>query len=218
MLTVPEVVERIVTHAPFLEEGLCGGLLNLSAVARQIRPDVESRTAHKVSEAAIVMGLRRLAVRLRKRTRPLGNVLRNIGDLTLRSDLVEFTFQTSSTILDRKRQLLDAMVKRRGTFVAITQGISEVTLIVSRSAAGDVVRLFAGEREVARLAELSSITVRLPEKAVGIPGVHYSILKQLAWHDINVVEVVSTYTELSIVLANADVDRAFVVLKGFLWG
>ena len=133
MLTVPEVVERIVTHAPFLEEGLCGGLLNLSAVARQIRPDVESRTAHKVSEAAIVMGLRRLAVRLRKRTRPLGNVLRNIGDLTLRSDLVEFTFQTSSTILDRKRQLLDAMVKRRGTFVAITQGISEVTLIVSRS-------------------------------------------------------------------------------------
>jgi hypothetical protein len=218
VLTVPEVVERIVIRAPFFEEGLRDGLLNLSAVARWLRPEVEQRLAHEVSEAAIVMGLRRLAARLRRRARPLGNVLRNIGDLTLRSDLVEFTFQTSATILDRKRQLLDVMAKRRDTFVAITQGVSEVTLIVSRSAASDVARLFAREREVARLGELSSITVRLPEKAVGIPGVHYSILKQLAWHDINVVEVVSTYTELSIVLANADVDRAFVVLKGFLWG
>jgi len=218
MITVPEVVERIVTHAPFLEEGLRRGVLNLSAVAREIRQEVEARVARQVSEPAIVMGLRRLAVGLRRRPRPLGNVLRNIGDLTLRSDLVEFTFQNSPTILDHKRQLLAAMARRRDTFVAITQGISEVTLIVSRSAAGDVDRLFAGEREVARLEQLSSITVRLPAKAVGTPGVHYSILKQLAWHDINVVEVVSTYTELSIVLANADVDRAFVVLKGFLWG
>ena len=218
MLTVPEVVERIVTRVPFFEEGLRDGLLNMSAVARWLRPEIEQRLAHDVSEAAIVMGLRRLAARLRRRARPLGNVLRNIGDLTLRSDLVEFTFQTSGTILDRKRQLLDVRAKRRDTVVAITQGVSEVTLIVSRSAASDVARLFARERAVARLEELSSITVRLPEKAVGIPGVHYSILKQLAWHDINVVEVVSTYTELSIVLANADVDRAFVALKQVLWG
>ncbi len=218
MITVPEIVERLVTRAPFLEEGLRRGVLNLSAVAREIRPEVEALVAHPVSEPAIVMGLRRLAARLRKRARPLGNVLRNIGDLTLRSDLVEFTFQTSPTILDRKRALLATMARRRDTFVAITQGISEVTLIVNRAAAADTARLFASEREVARLEGLSAITVRLPEKAVGIAGVHYSILKQLAWHDINVVEVVSTYTELSIVLANADVERAFVVLKGFLWG
>jgi aspartokinase len=218
MITVPELVERVVTRTPFLEEGLRAGLLNLSAVARQLRPEIESRLARQVSEAAIVMGLRRLSIRLRKRPRPLGNVLRHIGDLTLRSDLVEFTFQTSATILDRKRQLLGVMAKRRDTFVAITQGIAEVTLIVSRSAAEDAARLFASERQVARLDELSAITVRLPQKAVATAGVHYSILKQLAWNDINVVEVVSTYTELSIVLANADVDRAFGVLKAFLWG
>jgi aspartokinase len=216
--TVPEALEGIVTHMPFLEEGLRAGLLNLSAVARQLRPDLETRLGHGITDVAIAMGLRRLALRLRKKTRPLGNVLPNIRDLALRSDLVAFTFQTSGTILDRKRQLLSVMAERRDTFVAITQGISEVTLIVSRSAASDVTRLFARERAVARVDELSSITVRLPERAVGIPGVHYSILKQLAWHDINVVEVVSTYTELSIVLANADVDRAFAVLKRFLWG
>lgn len=217
MTTVPEAIEDTVTRTPFLEEGLRLGLLNLSAVARQLRPDLQTRLGHEITDVAIVMGLRRLALRLRMKMQPLGNVLRHIRDLTVRSDLVALTFQASGTILDRKRQLLNVLAKRRDTFVAITQGVSEVTLIVSRSAVGDVTRLFTGERDVARVDDLSSITVRLPEKAVGIPGVHYSILKQLAWHDINVVEVVSTYTELSTVLASADVDRAFAVLKRFLW-
>jgi aspartokinase len=217
MLTVPEVVERIISRVPFLEEGLARDVLNLSALARQLRPQIEAELVKEVKEGAIVMGLRRLALRLRPRTLALEKVLRNIGDLTLRSELVEFTFQASESLLDRQRQLLHVLARRRGSFVAITQGISEVTLVVSGSAARDVVRLFDGERLLARLDGLCAITIRLPVKVVSIPGVHYSILKQLAWHDINVVEVVSTYTELSIVLASGDVDRAFSVLKGFLW-
>ncbi|MBI3366167.1 hypothetical protein HY041_00875 [Candidatus Roizmanbacteria bacterium] len=39
------------------------------------------------------------------------------------------------------------------------------------------------------------------------------LLKSLAWMGINVIEVVSSYTELTIVLENKDVDRAFSVLK-----
>jgi hypothetical protein len=42
-------------------------------------------------------------------------------------------------------------------------------------------------------------------------------MKQLAFHDLNVVEVVSTYRELTFVLAKDDVDRAFTVLTRFLW-
>ena len=217
MITVPEIVERIVTRTPFLEEALGKGFLNLSAVARHLRPQIEAELFKEVKEGAVVMGLRRLAARLQPHGNALAKVLRNMGDLTLRSGLVEFTFQTSAGLLDRQRQLLHVMARRRDSFVAMTQGVAEVTMIVSSSAARDVTRLFDGERLIARLDNLSAVTIRLPVKVVKIPGVHYAILKQLAWHDINVVEVVSTYTELSIVLANADVDRAFAVLKSFLW-
>ena len=47
-------------------------------------------------------------------------------------------------------------------------------------------------------------------------GVHYTLLKQLAWHDINLVEAVSTYSEFTIVLRRDVVDRAFSVLMEFL--
>jgi aspartokinase len=217
MITVPEIVARFVSRTPFLEEGLTRGWLNLTAVARDLRPQVEAELFKEVKEGAIVMGLRRHAARLRPRKAVLGKVLRNLGDLTLRSGLVEFTFASSESLLDGQRQLLHVMARRRDSFVAFSQGVAEVTMIVSSAAAKDVTRLFANERLILRLDDLSAITIRLPAKVVTIPGVHYSILKQLAWCDINVVEVVSTYTELSIVLANADVDRAFVALKSFLW-
>jgi hypothetical protein len=55
--------------------------------------------------------------------------------------------------------------------------------------------------------------IRLAPSTVRSPGVYYSILKQLAWRAINVVDVVSTYTEFTIVVEHADVDRAFAALR-----
>jgi len=46
--------------------------------------------------------------------------------------------------------------------------------------------------------------------------VHYSILKQLAWSNINVIEVVSTYTEFTVIIDNARIDTAFSVLKNLM--
>ena len=50
------------------------------------------------------------------------------------------------------------------------------------------------------------------------PGVYYSILKQLAWEGINLVEVSSTYTELTLILHEKDINRAFSIIHNFVKG
>ena len=50
-------------------------------------------------------------------------------------------------------------------------------------------------------------------EATKIPGVLYFILKILAWEGINITECVSTFTELTIILDNKDIDRAFSIIK-----
>lgn len=217
MITVPEVVARYVAQTPFLEEALLRGWLNLNAVARELRPQIEAELLKKVTEGAIVMGLRRLAARWRPRRAGVDTMLVNLGDLTLRSGLVEVTFQASESLLDKQHRLMHVLARRRDAFVAFSQGVAEVTIVVSQTAAREVTRIFDGERVISWLDGLSALTVRLPARVVTTPGVYYSLLKQLAWNDINVIEVVSTYTELTIILANAEVDRAFAALKTFLW-
>ncbi len=217
MIPVATVVEEIVRSTPFLEEGIAAGILNLSAVARRMRREVEQVLQKDVSDAAVMMALRRLAPRLSRAERPTVRLLRQIRDLTVRSNLVEFTYRTSPTLLERQRELLKAIARYRDVFVTATQGVYEMTLIASAAIGRRIEEAFQEEKLVSRLVDLSGIIIVLPIKAVEIPGVHYTLLKQLAMHGINVTEVVSTYSELTIVLGKDDVDRAFSVLKRFLW-
>jgi hypothetical protein len=217
MRTVPEAVESIVAGAPFLEDGLALGILNLSALARRLRPRVEGALHKEVSDAAVMMALKRLAPRFTSRSAEVNRLLRRMGELTVRSSLVEFTFRNSDTILERQKELLAAIHRRKDSFLTVTQGVVEVTVVASAALAEKIEEVFAGEKTVSRLDDLSAINIRLPRETVHTPGVHYVLLKQLAFADINVVEVVSTYTELTVVISHKEVDRAFTVLKRFLW-
>ncbi len=53
----------------------------------------------------------------------------------------------------------------------------------------------------------------LPKGTALIPGVYSYILKALAWEGINVVEVVSTLNEFTIILEDKKIDSAFAVIK-----
>jgi hypothetical protein len=53
----------------------------------------------------------------------------------------------------------------------------------------------------------------LPPGTTQIPGIYSYLLKALAWEGINVVEVVSTLNEFTIVLEEGMIDDAFSIIK-----
>jgi hypothetical protein len=214
MRTVTEAVHELIIEMPYLEEALAQELINLSALARNLQPRVEALLMKPVTEGALVMALRRMAPRLRRWRSDSAGPLRHLRDLTVRSDLVELTFLGSDRLLERQGELLREIRHRTHRFITFTQGVYEVTVILDAELMPIARQVFAGEQVLASLTGLSAITIRLAEESVMSPGVHYSILKQLAMRDINVVEVVSTYTELTVILDRDQVDRAFSVLMG----
>ncbi len=218
MRTVADVVRRVVVESPFLEEGLADGIVNLSALARQLRPRVEAELAKEVTEGALVMALKRLIPTLRERAAPGRGLGSYLKDLTVRSNLAEITFLKSNTLPEKQRQLLLEAQQGAHEFVTFTRGTYEVTAIFDSALGGAAERIFGGETVVARIDRLSAITIRLTTDSVHATGVYYEVLKQLAMRGINVVEVVSTYTELTLILERDHVDRAFSILLGVASG
>lgn len=216
MQTVADEIERIVMAYPFLEEGLSRGIINCSALAREIQPQVEKALFKDVSESAILMALKRLSARMAGRSMGFEAVLQELGDLTVRSNLTEFTFLRSDSIMEKQKKLLNRIEDTAQPFITFTQGVFEITIIVSAGLGEIVEETFFEEKLLSRLDDLSAIIIKLPAQTVSTPGVHYAILKQLAWQNINVVEVVSTYTEFTVVLDKRQVDLAFSVLMKFL--
>ena len=218
MKTVSESIQKIVRESPFLEEGLSAGIINLSSLARRIRPQIESQLMKPVSDSAVMMALKRLTEHIQETSRVQSKFLKGMGDMTVRSSLSEFTFRKSDSILEKEKQLLHEIAGKRDRFVTFTQGLFEITVIVSTDLEKNVEKAFAREKLIAKLSGLSAITLKLPAATVHMPGVHYSILKQLAWENINLMEVVSTFREFIIIIQNSQVDRAFSNLKALIWG
>ncbi len=67
--------------------------------------------------------------------------------------------------------------------------------------------------EGVKLNNLSSITIALPKEAVKTPGIFYFFLKSLAWEGINVINIVATVTELTLILEEKDTNRAFSIIQ-----
>lgn len=213
MITVPEIVEQIVRESPFLEEALASKIINLSSLARQIQPLLKQRLLKDTKEGAIVMALKRLEEKLDKSQSPSLRILSNLGDLTIRSNLVEITFTNSTTLLDRVREILLQVDREKSSFVTFTHGVFETTLIVSHNLEEEIEKIFSQEHMRSKFTQLSAITVILPKETVETPGAYYQILKTLAWENINIIEVVSNFTELTIILEEKQVNRAFSALK-----
>ena len=103
--------------------------------------------------------------------------------------------------------------KRHEVFYAFSQGIYETTLIISDIIADDIIEIFKDEHLTFKIANLSSITIKLPEENTSVFGVYYHILKKLAYEGINILEIVSTTHEFTVIVNDKDVDAAFSVLK-----
>ena len=214
MVTIAEAVDSIIKRKPFIEGALSEGLINLSSLARQIKPEIESKINRPVKEGAIVMALKRLAPTFDvKMNVKIKDVLHHFGDIIVRSNLADYTFKNSDTLITRQSELLQLISDRKEIFHTISKGVFETTIVISDSIRDELLELFSREELVSKTENLSSITIKLPKENIKISGVYYFIFKKIAWEGINILEVISTTNEFTIILNDDDVDRAFTVLK-----
>lgn len=214
MITISQLLENLIRQKPFLESALVEGLINISALARQLKPEIEKTLKKEVTEASVIMALKRFADQMDVSLhRKIEKASKGFGDIIVRSGLSEFTFKHSDTLIENQSRLIKILMAEKDLFYTISSGVFETTIVIGSSFAGEVQQIFKEETLIVSSASISSITLRLPKNNTVIPGLYYHIFKQIAWEGISILEAISTTNELSIILKDKDVDKAFSVLK-----
>lgn len=213
MITVPEIVEDIIRKSPSLDQALYQGIINLSALARVIKPEVEKGVMKEVQLGAVIMSLNRLSKKTQRKLKRQQKIFSSAPDIMVRSNLFEITLGNSDFLIQKQKKLLDRINMRQNYFLTFTQGIFQTTIIASNELKDKILAIFKGEKIISQLDNLSSINVQLPKGTEFIPGAYNFILKSLAWEGINVIEVVSTLNEFTIVLEDKNIELAFSNLK-----
>ncbi len=211
MITVSKHAELIVKDSPFLEEGLALGVINLTALARKLKPKIESKSLKKTSVGAIVMALQRLGLKLKHKN--LRHKILTPKDITVKSGLLEITYHNSTQLRQKYSQVLKLSEHSQDMFFNVLPGVFETSIIASRQLIEQVQKILKGEKLLSSLENLASLTLRFDEEAIYTPGAYYSILKHLAWEGINVIEVISIHNELSIIVEQKKADKTFSIIN-----
>lgn len=207
MITVPEITKQIVARSRYLSEAMSKGFINNSSLARYIKPEVEQILLREVSTSAIIMALNRLQKDLRPQSK-YKNIFKTKPSIELRSNLFEINLANSETLEAKYDQ-----IKNQAKFLVFSKGLSQSTIITSNENYKDLKKVIENEKIISEIHKLSSVTVHLPKDSVSIPGVFYFFLKSLTWEGVNVIEIVSTVSELTLIFEEKDINKAFSILQ-----
>lgn len=214
MGSLSKVAEEIINRSPFLREAMTENLINISALARKIKPELDRYFEDDIKEGAIVMAIKRMSPGTYHRLNlKIESIVKEIGDFLVRSNLTSFTYENSLTISAKQAeliQILDAGNKK--AFYTISKGVSETSIVTNLQDKQIINELFRGEKLKSMDDQLASITVQLPTVNTEVYGVYYYLLKQLAWEGLNIVDIISTANEFTVIFNQEDVDHAFHIL------
>ncbi|MGB3608150.1 MAG: hypothetical protein WA775_00765 [Psychroserpens sp.] len=214
MKTIANCVQEIIASSPFLEEGLSREIINFSALAKDLNAPISKMLRKPVKDGAIMMALRRHQLpRHLENSEQLRSVFKNLGDITVRSNLSDFTYHNSNTLIRSHSQILESVSANRQIFYAFTRGMLESNIIISSSEKDRILKAFKDETQIGFQDKLSAISIYLPKGNSKITGLYYQIFKRLAWVNVTLYEVVSTTNEFTIVVEDHLVDKAFSVIK-----
>jgi aspartokinase len=214
MKTVAQSVEEIIKKKPFLESALAQGLINMTSLAKDILPTVKEDLRKEINQGAIVMAIKRLAPTLEFQiNHKVKGVLNNLGDITVRSKLADYTFSVSETLIKNQLTFLELVGKYSDLYYAVSRGVYETTIVISDRFQEDVESIFKDEVVISKKIGLASLTIKLPEENTKVAGIYYYIFRDLAWDGINIQEVISTTNEFTIIVDDNQVEKAFRLLK-----
>jgi hypothetical protein len=147
MKTIQEAVENTIRKTPFIEEALNEKLINVSSLARIIMPEVSKILKKDVKIGAVMMAINRLSpaneLRIRKNIKKLAS---NLGDFIVRSDLCDFTFKNTPSLLKEIAKLLGKAADSNDYFLTVSQGIFETNIVISKNLLESVETSFNNEK------------------------------------------------------------------------
>ena len=212
MIKVSQTVREIIFQDDIALLAMESGILNLSAYAERIVSEVEDKTFKSVKKGTIVVALTRIAEECKNQATVRPKIF--LDDLSIRSPLCDVTFHKTEETRNKLKNLHQKISINENAFFTVTQSMSEITIIAPQALLPAVLKHFEGKPK-AVYSELAGITVRFSEEYLDVPNILYTLQSAMAVHQINFIEIVSTYTEFSYILEKKYLEIATQALKKF---
>lgn len=213
MISVASVVKNIISNDEFALECLKKGILNKEAYAQKIQQEVENTMLKSIKTGTIGTSLRRME----KTINPNDSIKPHfeLSRISIKSPLYEVTYP----LRDFDFEVLTSLYKdldRESEFIATTQGSGEITLIVSQNIFRKLKFKFPHVKPLIEINNLGAVYCNFSSKYFAEPNLIYALVSQIAVKKIDLIEIISTYTEVIFIVRQKDLTLCFNQLEKLL--
>ncbi len=206
MPSVSSIVREIVNGNKLLSEGMRQGIVNYAAVAEKISKQVEDASGSKVSDPAIIMALRRYSeVAILKEKK---DALEFNSEIIMKTALAYISFPKFTGALEKLQKFQSKINPGRDTFNVI-EGNYEIAIITNQKYSEQIKQLMGSGHIIIEEKNLVSLTITLGQDFAYTPGMMFEISRKLYWDDVNMFEIITTATELTLLFLQKDAMKAY---------
>ncbi|MBI2145344.1 hypothetical protein HYU18_03415 [Candidatus Woesearchaeota archaeon] len=212
MVTVSAVVKKLVAEKPLFQEGLRQGIVNYAALAENIMPNVRQHLGKEVKTAAVIMALRRHGESLHEKD------VREVrlsphAQLILKTGLAYLSMKRTPQLFRRLENLHRTVNYEAGDTFNVIHGNHEVSIIADDKNEKKAIAAIGQENVTTTERSLVSVSMALEKDFLYTPGILFAVTRKLYWDNINIFEMVTTATELTLIFQKKDAMRAYASMQ-----
>jgi aspartokinase len=186
-------------------------IISYAALAKQLQPQVEEELGKKVKKHAIEMALRRYRDQLKQKHTTIS--FDYSSDIIMKTKVCDIAFARSPTLLAKLKKLYDIVDFEKGDILNIIQGSSEVSIVTNERYKTKLLEILKDEKILIQEDDLISLSLTFSKDFYYTPGIIFNIIRNVAWENINIYEIVSTNTELTFILHKKDAMKGYKALE-----
>jgi len=211
MVTVSYVVKDLLNKRVFLQEAINRNIVSYNALAKHLKPDIETELGKHVKHSAVVMALRRYAEKVEtKREHIKFNYFR---ETILKTDICYIIIAESATSLSKVQNLYNEIEFKQGGIYNIVHGNYEIGIITNQRYKDILLELLHDEKVSHVVEDLAVISLTHTQNFLFTPGVMYNVLRFVSWENINILSIILTPQELSLVIPRTDAMKCYNTLE-----
>lgn len=211
MPTISHIVQKLVNQRVFIQEAMSRGIISYGSLAAQLKKEIEQELQKEVHHHAIVMALRRTAEKLKEQHKTI--TFNYSTEIILKTNICDIAVQKSPTLFTRLKQLYDIVNFEKGDVVNVIHGRYEVSIVTNERYLTNALKYLEPEKILNIEKDLVTLTLTFPKEFLYTPGVTFNVVRSIAWEHINIYEIVTTNTELTLVLHKKDAIDAYTALE-----
>ena len=211
MVTISHVVQKLVDEKVYIQESMDKDIISYASLAKQLQPDIEEELGKKVKKHAIEMALRRYKDQLKQKHKTIS--FDYSSDIIMKTKICDIAVTRSPSLLVKLKKLYDIVDFEKGDILNIIQGSSEVIIVTNERYKKKLMEIIKGEKILIQEGDLISLTMTFSKDFFYTPGIIFNIIRNVAWENVNIFEIVSTNTELTFIIHKKDAMKGYKALE-----